>query len=248
MADDAGATGPARDLGLIGGIGLTHLRVYEQRPGPDGIMSGCAHVHAVTDEAYYVIAGTGAVELNDVEQGFRRVPLARGSYVQFPPDTLHRSVSTGGLEVLAIMTNAGLAERGDARIYFGRAADEDEREYARLAGLPQSRGLDGALDRRDASVRAYVDLLVLWERDRAAYRAELARFTALHRRNMAERRGDLERVIRENPARWLDLALARLDGAPHEQGVAPRGGAAGAEAPRLGMCGLLRPLDALERR
>jgi mannose-6-phosphate isomerase-like protein (cupin superfamily) len=237
----------ARAPGLVGGIGLTRLEVYEQRPGPDGVMSGCAHVHAVTDEAYYVIAGTGAVELNDVEAGFRRVALAKGDYVQFPPGTLHRSVSTGGLEVLAIMTNAGLAERGDARIYFGRAVDEDEREYARLAALPQTRGLEGALERRDASVRAYMALVALWESDRAAYHAELARFTALHRARMAARGGDLRAVIRDNPARWLDLAFARLDGGAEAPGAS---GARASDdaAPRLGMCGLLRPLDALAPR
>ena len=38
--------------GLIAGIGLTHLTVYDQRVAPDGLHSGCAHVHAVTDEAY----------------------------------------------------------------------------------------------------------------------------------------------------------------------------------------------------
>ena len=40
--------------GLLAGIGLTRLRVYDQRPAPDGSLSGCAHVHAFTDEAYYV--------------------------------------------------------------------------------------------------------------------------------------------------------------------------------------------------
>ena len=47
-------TGP-----FIAGIGLTHLSVYEQSPAPDGLSSGCAHVHALTDEAYYVVAGEG---------------------------------------------------------------------------------------------------------------------------------------------------------------------------------------------
>jgi len=104
---------------LIAGIGLTHLTVYDQSPAPDGCHSGCAHVHAVTDEAYFVLAGTGAIELHDLEHGLRSVPLAPGSYVQFAPGTLHRAVNNGGLVVLVIMGNAGLAERGDARIWFG---------------------------------------------------------------------------------------------------------------------------------
>jgi len=34
---------------LISGIGLTQLTVYDQRPAPDGLMSGSPHVHAGTD-------------------------------------------------------------------------------------------------------------------------------------------------------------------------------------------------------
>eukprot|EP01034_Spumella_vulgaris_P017876 gene17876-22812_t len=94
--------------GLLAGIGLTRLRVYEQRPAPDGTFSGCAHVHAYTDEAYYVVAGHGAIELHDVERGFRRVALQPGDFVQFAPGTLHRSVSESGLDVLALMSNSGL--------------------------------------------------------------------------------------------------------------------------------------------
>ena len=70
--------------GLLAGIGLTRLRVYDQRPAPDGTLSGCAHVHAYTDEAYYVIAGRGALELHDVEHGFRRVPPPVASAVLVP--------------------------------------------------------------------------------------------------------------------------------------------------------------------
>jgi mannose-6-phosphate isomerase-like protein (cupin superfamily) len=238
-------TGNARNLGFLGGIGLTHLKVYEQRPAPDGTMSGCAHVHALTDEAYYVIAGAGAIELHDLEHGFRIVPLTKGSFVQFPPGTLHRSVSTDGLEVLAIMGNSGLAERGDARIYFGRAVDEDAVEFARLCALPAVRGIDGALERRDASCRAYLRLLDLWRDDRAAYRAELERFIDLHRRAVAERRSEYESVIRGGPEQWLRLSLARLDTAP--VAAAPGSGVSSQDesSVKLGMCGTLRQLETL---
>ena len=119
--------------GLLAGIGLTRLRVYDQRPAPGGTLSGCAHVHAHTDEAYYVVAGRGALELHDVERGFRRVPLQAGDFVQFGPGTLHRSVSESGLDILALMSNAGLAERGDARIYFGPAVDADPLLFSLLS-------------------------------------------------------------------------------------------------------------------
>ncbi len=233
---------PAVTNGFLGGIGLTHLAVYEQRPAPDGVMSGCAHVHAITDEAYYVIAGTGAIELNDLEQGFRLIPLERGSYVQFPPDTLHRSISTGGLEVLALMSNAGLAERGDARIYFGRAIDDDPAEFARLVALPSAKGLDGALERRDASVRAYLRLIELWRTDQDAYRTELSRFIALHRSAVGAQRVLFEEIVGEGPGRWLRATYDRFD--------APIDGTSGLAsqreiATRLGMCGVLKPFHGL---
>lgn len=217
-------TGP-----FIAGVGLTHLSVYEQRPAPDGLSSGCAHVHALTDEAYYVVGGEGAIELHDAEHGFRSVPLARGDFVQFPPGTLHRSVSTRGLEVLALMGNAGLAERGDARLYFGAQVDADPAEYQRLKALPQHAGLDGALERRDASVRAYLQLLQLWRDDRSAYFAELSRFVELHRRDIAARRDE--------------FALAGVAAAPLGASAAVRHGQLQSS---FGMCGVLRQFHAAD--
>jgi len=225
---------------LIGGIGLTHLRVYDQRPGPDGVQSGCAHVHGVTEEAYFGIAGKGCLELHHPVGGFRSVPIHKGTYVQFPPDTLHRSVSHDGLEVLAIMGGAGLAERGDARIYFGASVDEDPAEYDRLRGLADE-GLSGALERRDASVLAYMNLMDLWSRDRDGYRAELGRFIELHRSLLAESRSLLQAVATDVSLHRARQALCRVDALP--------GAADEATIPlmsrefgdvRLGMCGLLR--------
>lgn len=227
--------------GLLAGIGLTRLRVYDQRPAPDGTMSGCAHVHAYTDEAYYVIAGAGAVELHDPEHGFRRVPLHAGDFVQFGPGTLHRSVSEGGLEVLALMGNAGLAERGDARIYFGPEVDADPDRFERLRALPRSEGLEGALRRRDASALAYAALMDLWHTDRAAYTAELKRFVDRHRADVAQRRSQYAAVVEEGPGQWLHRTRERLRGLEPET---PRAGGSRLEgtAETLGMCGLLRQL------
>ena len=40
-------------------------------------MSGSPHIHAVTDEGYYVMSGKGSVELHDLANGFRTVELLR---------------------------------------------------------------------------------------------------------------------------------------------------------------------------
>jgi hypothetical protein len=232
------------DTNLIAGIGLTHLAVYDQRPAPDGKQSGCAHVHAVTDEAYFVISGTGALELHDVERGFRNVPLAAGSFVQFAPGTLHRAVNTGGLTCLCIMGNAGLAERGDARIYFGPEADADAELYQQYWRLPAENGLDGALERRDRSIAAYMDLMRLWDTDRDAYRARLQSFVDRHLDAVAPLRERFQDVLTQGPGLSLNTVLARLGDMPRAaDGAAATAVGHAPGAPRLGMCGLLRPLD-----
>lgn len=231
-----------RPLGLIGGIGLTHLAVYEDRPAPDGLHSGCAHVHALTDEAYYVLAGQGFVELHDLRNGYRRVPLNAGDYLQFPPGTLHRVVSTGGLTILAMMGNAGLAERGDARIYFGPEVDAAPDRYAALAALPRTGGREGALQRRDASVAGYLPLLALFDTDRRAYDAELDRFATLHRASAAARAAAFGDVVNDGPAAWLARTRLRLDGVTTAE-PPPCTLPAASRHEVLGMCGVLHPLE-----
>jgi mannose-6-phosphate isomerase-like protein (cupin superfamily) len=237
------ASGLAEDL--ISGIGLTHLTVYDQRPAPDGLMSGSPHVHAVTDEGYYVVSGRGRVELHDLKHGFRTVDLSPGRYLQFPPGTLHRLVNTDHLVLLVVMGNAGLAERGDARIYFGQEVDDDPAEFERLVGLAKAQGLEGALDRRDAAIRAYGGLLELWKTDRAAYFAELARFIGVHRKAAARLGGGFAKAVEDGPVAWGERfreRVANLPAATEEGGPllhVPTGGTT------LGMCGVLRPVTTL---
>lgn len=241
--------GHSQPKGLVGGIGLTHLTVYQQRPGPDGVHSGCAHVHGLTAEAYFVLSGTGAIDLHDLKDGYRQVPLGPGDYVQFPPNTLHRSISHDNLVVLAIMTNAGLAERGDARIYFGADVDADPGRFEELKALPKTKGLEGALARRDASITAYMALMEMWQADRRAYERDLTRFFDLHRANMADLSATFEPLVQEGPGAWLADALARLGGSlDGTRPLASAGTGVDQQPTHLGMCGVLRQLGQLEPR
>jgi mannose-6-phosphate isomerase-like protein (cupin superfamily) len=235
----------AQENGLISGIGLTELTVYDQRPAPDGVNSGSPHVHAVTDEGYYVMSGSGRVELHDLERGFRTVELTPGRYLQFPPGVLHRLVNTDHLVILVVMGNAGLAEHGDARIYFGRKVDENPAEYARLVGLARINGLEGALDRRDAAVRAYQGLIGLWTKDKGAYYAELKRFIGVHFQTAAGLREEFSRAVGSGPVAWGERFRRRLEDLPlgrEEPAPVLHIPAAGTS---LGMCGLLRPVTKL---
>ena len=238
------AEGRAEDL--ISGIGLTHLTVYDQRPAPDGLMSGSPHVHAVTDEGYYVVSGRGRVELHDLQRGFRSVELSPGRYIQFPPGVVHRLVNTDHLVLLVVMGNAGLAERGDARIYFGKAVDENPAEFARLVGLAKAKGLEGALDRRDAAIRAYVGLLELWAKDRTAYDRELERFIGVHMKAAAGLKAGFSEAVEAGPVAWSERLRKRLENLPLGSEELVPVLHLPAEEPTLGMCGILRPVTKLE--
>jgi mannose-6-phosphate isomerase-like protein (cupin superfamily) len=238
--------GPARADDLISGIGLTELTVYDQRPAPDGLMSGSPHVHAVTDEGYYVMRGKGRVELHDLKDGFRTVDLLPGRYVQFPPGVLHRLVNADHLVLLVVMGNAGLAERGDARIYFGRKIDDDPAEFARLTGLAKTGGLEGALDRRDAAVRAYAGLLELWSKDREAYFRELGRFIGVHMKAAAGLRRSFAEAVEAGPVVWAERFRKRVEGLPNAAVEGAPLVHAAPEGTTLGMCGILRPVTGFE--
>jgi len=229
--------------GLIGGLGMTNVTVYDQRVSPDGKHGGCPHLHAICAEAYYVLSGNGLVELHNLKHGLREVRLQAGTYLQFPPNTLHRLVNEDKLVILGIMSNAGLAENGDARIYFGPAIDADPTAYAECIALV-SKGLEGALERRDRAVEGYQYLLKLWERDRDGYFAELKRFIDLHRESANSQREKFSTYVANGPREWADFAETLLGGhCPNSHGNQiihhlP------SDPPRLGMCGTLQPVQA----
>lgn len=230
---------------LIGGLGLTRVRVYGQRPAPDGLHGGSPHIHAITDEAYYVTSGRGRVEMHDELHGFRSLPLEPGTYVDFEPCVLHRLVSEDRLEVLGMMGNAGLAESGDARIYFGADVDADPEAYAALWTLPKRRGLEGALERRDRAVAAYARLVGLWTANRPAYFAELSRFVRVALAAAAERRDQFAIHIAQGPLAAGERTRSRLERLPEAASERVVRIQAEVTTPALGMCGelftVLRP-------
>jgi mannose-6-phosphate isomerase-like protein (cupin superfamily) len=228
---------------LIGGLGMTRVTVYDQRVAPDGKHSGCPHLHAICAEAYYVLSGKGHVELHTLEKGWHEVNLQTGTYFQFPPNTLHRLINEDQLVILGIMSNAGLAENGDARIYFGPVVDTDPAAYTDSIALI-SKGLEGALDRRDRAVEGYQHLLGLWDSDRDAYFTELKRFIDLHRDSARTQQDKFTAYVANGPRAWADRAETLLTGScplePSDEIIQHPP----TETPRLGMCGTLQPVQA----
>jgi mannose-6-phosphate isomerase-like protein (cupin superfamily) len=217
------------------------VAVYEQRPGPDGLTTGCPHVHGICAEAYYVLEGSGHVELHDLERGLYRVDLEPGAYLQFPPNVMHRLVSEDGLVILGIMSNAGLAENGDARIYFGKAIDTDTEAYNAAVGLV-TKGLMGALERRDLAVKGYQELLQLWKDDRDAYFEELDRFMRLHRENVESDPSKYLPYVEQGPKGWGHHTESLLTGTTEDKSGNPVIRDLPEGEPRFGMCGILHPV------
>ena len=236
----------AKPIGLIGGIGLTEVHVYAQHVAPDGMYSGCPHVHAVTDEGYFVLQGTGSVEFHDIEYGYRKLSLEPGQYVHFPPLVMHRLISDGDLIILGMMGNAGLAEAGEARVYFGKEVDDDPETFAKYVGLPKQLGLEGALQLRDKAVEGYMQLMKLWHDDRDAYFADLKRFFDCHCQAMQGIAPVLIKNVESGPMAWARETHKRIGQLPARSEVDPvvklskRG-----DESALGMCGVLRPIISL---
>jgi mannose-6-phosphate isomerase-like protein (cupin superfamily) len=134
---------------LPGGIGVSHLRVY------DG--GGTPHIHTVCSEAYVVVGGRGAVQTLTIAEGFRETSLEPGAVVSFPPGTIHRLVNDDALEIYVLMSNAGLPEAGDMVITFEPGVVADPAKYVAAATLLEP-SLVSAAARRDRGVEGFLRL------------------------------------------------------------------------------------------
>lgn len=147
---------------LPGGIGVSHLRVYDSE-APDGLRGGTPHLHTACTEAYAVVAGSGRVQTLTLEGGFAETPLEPGALVWFTPGTIHRLVNEGGLEIFVLMQNAGLPEAGDMVITFDQSIVGDPSLYEQWSSLPvdmqtTSGPDDAARHRRDRGVEGFRQL------------------------------------------------------------------------------------------
>jgi hypothetical protein len=161
---------------------------------------------------------------------------------------VHRLVNTGrDLEILVVMSNAGLPEAGDAVMTFPPETLADPAAYAAAAGLPPTEDVEelaaAARRRRDLAITGY---LALRERVRAEGPRALE---PLYRAAAA--------LVRDRVETWRELWRARpltqavttgdhLDAlavgeAPHLAYSGVR--TADTRRPRFGMCGHLTTWD-----
>ncbi len=181
-----------RQLILPSGIGLSHLRVYDE-PGPDGLITGGAHFHGVCSEIYYVLAGTGHVELLSLN-GYEKVELRPNKVVFFRPGVIHRLVNPNkNLEILLIMQNGGLPERGDFILTFHPEIMADTTRYMAAA---KAANISEALTRRNKANEGFNDLRDTMQADPAHGREKLRVFYDHARRILLPKVDGFEWVLK----------------------------------------------------
>jgi len=160
-----------RSYSLPGGIGISHMRVYTT-PGPDGVNSGAPHFHLLSGDIYYALTGSGLLELIDIN-GPQTIELHPGVVAFMRPGVIHRLVNPlGNLEVLSIMQNGGMAERGDFFLTFPLEIMEQPGQYNQAVKVPD---MASAHTRRDLSVRGFLELKAAFHHDPESGKAHLRR-------------------------------------------------------------------------
>ncbi|MEV4564412.1 cupin domain-containing protein [Nonomuraea sp. NPDC049419] len=220
-----------------GGTSVSRLSVYSGNACADGLEGGTPHLHTASTEAYVVIGGQGTLQTLDAG-GLRETELLPGTTVWFTPGTIHRAVNRGGLEVVVVMSNAGLPEAGDAVMTFPPHVVADPARYRAAATLPSADVEEAVRRRRELAVEGFLRLV---DGGPGALRAFYDSAVALVRDRAGEWRGIWERTVAEETRRTSAVldALERGDGGHLLD-------AALMESPteeRWGMCGRLRAHD-----
>ncbi|MER7246289.1 cupin domain-containing protein [Kribbella sp. NPDC000426] len=233
--------GPA--MPLPGGIGISKLTVYDAEAS-DGVVGGTPHVHLACSEGYYVLAGDGAVQTLSTK-GYSETPLQAGAVVWFGPGMIHRLVNRGGLEILALMSNSGLPEAGDAVMTLPPEYLADRETYLAATALTDEARTESAMARRELAVQGYG---VLRERYEADGPSALDDFYAAAIRIVQPQLADWRKRWEHGPRRLADETAAALDAleagtAPHLETAELHQLPAPTESGLHGMCGRLDVYD-----
>ena len=168
-----------------GGTSVSLLRVYDW-PAPDGIDpdgragagGGSPHLHTASSEGYVVIGGSGAVQTLGAD-GCTETVLEPGVVAWFTPGVVHRLINHGDLEILVVMSNAGLPEAGDAVLTVPPDVLADAERYRAATTLPsiEDAGEEvvarSSRARRDLALNGYADLRSRVEADGPGALADL---------------------------------------------------------------------------
>jgi mannose-6-phosphate isomerase-like protein (cupin superfamily) len=193
-------------LRMPGATLVTRLKVYDTVT-VDGKIGGTPHFHFLCTEMYFVLGGSGAVEMLDM-RGFSQVELKPYSALVFSPGTIHRLINPhGDLELLVVMQNSGLPERGDNVVTF---ADEIMADEAQFAEAMRVQSFEDAYRRRDRGVEGFLRLKAAFEADQAQGQAALQRLYTRAAQRIEAKRGEWRRVIEQGAQHAAHESLGQV--------------------------------------
>jgi mannose-6-phosphate isomerase-like protein (cupin superfamily) len=194
-------------LRMPGSTLMSRLKVYDT-PTPDGQRGGTPHVHLLCTEMYFVLAGSGAVEMIDT-RGFSRVELGQNAALLFSPGTIHRLINPNGdLEILVIMQNSGLPERGDNVVCFTEVYMNSDEIYG--AAMKVS-NLEEAYLRRDRGVEGFLLLKAAFEQSLESGCTALEHFYQLAEKRTEPFRAEWSRLVQTGAVTAVNETLSQLD-------------------------------------
>lgn len=244
-------SGSPSALPFPGGTSVSRLRVYDW-PSPDGAGlagSGTPHLHTASAEGYVVLGGAGSVQTLS-RAGFTETALAPGAVVWFTPGVVHRLVNDGDLDLLVVMSNAGLPEAGDAVLTLPSDVLADAARYREAVTLPDQDPTSpddptvaaAARVRRDLALDGWAALRELVEREGGGALADLHTAAA---RLVADHVPRWQEIVRDGVEQSTAATVRALAGLVRGDGshlasatVASTGGLPGPQ--RYGMCGRLQ--------
>lgn len=196
-----------KHLQMPGATSMTRLRVYDTET-PDGQIGGTPHVHLVCTEMYVVLSGSGAVELLD-KDGFSRVELKSSDALLFSPGTIHRLIKSGDdLEILVIMQNSGLPERGDNVVTFKEEWLLTDEVYENAMSIAS---VEDAYQRRNRGVEGFLELKTAFENSLSAGRAALEKFYNYARERTSNKHHQWQEIISKGAQQATDESLAQIN-------------------------------------
>ncbi|MCA9837636.1 MAG: cupin domain-containing protein [Trueperaceae bacterium] len=194
-------------LRMPGATLTTRLKVYDTLT-PDGQRGGTPHMHLMCSEMYFVLSGTGFVEMIDWN-GFSRLPLSSHAALIFSPGTVHRLINPEGeLELFIIMQNSGLPERGDNVVSFKNEILRDDIAYQTAMKVSS---FEDAYQRRDKGVEGFLDLKAAFDKGLDEGRRSLSQFFKHATERTKELRSSWQTVIEKGPLYEAQKSLRQIE-------------------------------------
>jgi mannose-6-phosphate isomerase-like protein (cupin superfamily) len=194
-------------LRMPGSSLMSRLKVYGTA-AIDGQIGGTPHVHLLCTEMYLVLGGSGAVEIID-KNGFSRVDLGQHDALLFSEGTIHRLINPNGdLEILVIMQNSGLPERGDNVVCFAENYLANDTVYAQAMRVST---LEEAYQRRNRGVEGFLELKGAFARSQAEGQAALERFYTFAAERTKNRHDEWQRIVQAGAMSAAQESQEHLD-------------------------------------